>query len=218
MNVTAPIAEYERIHTKELRYIVERLEPLRRLVLAHAAPIEYVPGQPESLLTTVYLDTPEGTWSRGRSPVKFRCRTYQHPSLWWFELKRRIMSVVDKWRRPVAAPDLPDFINGRRRWARVERYTHRQPLIPLFGTRYFRTAFEWPGGLRLTLDRNVLYYTVDRRPPYRLISPIGGIEGYVVEVKSESAMPRWLADALAECHIDDFSKSKRALEALRERI
>ncbi len=210
-----PVAPNLLIHTRERRYWVEKIEPMRRLLLAHGAPLEYTPGRPETLLTTVYVDTPEGTWSQGISPVKFRCRSYQDPELWWFELKRRVAVVVDKWRRPVAASELAGLLTGANRSELIEHFTDGQPLIPLFGTRYYRTAFQWLDGLRVTVDRDISFHEVGRDAPYKFQRRLGGLEGFVIEVKADGMGPMWLAEALYECRINEFSKSKRALLALR---
>ncbi len=215
LETSNPVAPNLRIHTRERRYLVEKIEPMRRLLLAHGAPVEYTPGRTETLLTTVYLDTHEGTWSQGISPVKFRCRRYQDSESWWFELKRRVSGVVDKWRRPVAASALAALLTGANRPELIEHFTDGQPLRPLFATRYYRTAFQWPGGLRVTLDRDIAFYHVEQEAPFEFRRRMGGLEGYVIEVKVEGMGPLWLAEALVECRFNEFSKSKRALSALR---
>ncbi len=210
-----PAAPNLRIHTRERRYWVENIESMRRLLLAHGAPFEFTPGRSETLLATVYVDTPEGTWSQGISPVKFRIRSYEDPDLWWFELKRRVAAVVDKWRRPVAATALGGLLTGANRPELIEHFTDGQPLLPLFGTRYYRTAFQWLDGLRVTVDRNITFHEVGRDAPYQFKQQFGHLEGYVIEVKAEGVWPMWLAEELYESHINEFSKSKRALLALR---
>lgn len=201
-----------RIHRQEQRYIADNVLPLESLLLSRGKPIEYVPGRPETETTTLYLDTPAGTWSKGHSPLKFRCRSYQDPELWYFELKQRVNGVVDKWRQPVATSALAQMFAGPQRWAMVDRFIGSQPLQPVVAIRYRRVAFEWPN-LRVTLDRDVSFYLVAPEAPYALGRRIGGVAGVIVEVKPTGQIPAWLAITLNECRINEFSKSKRALAA-----
>lgn len=100
----------ERIHRQEQRYLVQDIAPLLNLLRVYSQPHEFVPGCPETEITSLYLDTPDGTWSKGNSSLKFRCRSYQDPALWWFEMKRRTEGTVDKWRRPMAVDTLPSLL------------------------------------------------------------------------------------------------------------
>lgn len=86
-----------RIRTRERRYILEADAAIERALRAQASPIEYLPGHSETAITTVYLDTTAGTWSRGLTQTKIRARSYQDPEHWWLELKRRQNERVDKW-------------------------------------------------------------------------------------------------------------------------
>src|SRR5262249_13940745 len=134
-----------RIRVCEQRHIVEDVAPLEQLLRAHGAPLEYVPGRPQTEITTVYFDTPEGTWSRGLSQTKFRARSYQDTELWWFEVKRREGSQVDKWRRSLSLDGLSVMLAGPRKWKPIKRVVGQQVLMPEFVVRCRRTAFEWPG-------------------------------------------------------------------------
>jgi hypothetical protein len=202
------------IHAREQRHLLPDVGPLGRLLLEHGAPIEYRPGRTETEVTTIYLDTAEGTWSRGLSPTKFRLRSYQDPQRRWLEVKRRLGTVVDKWRRPLDRAALGPVLDGSAPWKRIERLIGRQPLLPLVAVRYWRTAFEWPG-LRLTLDREVSFYTVDRGSACALDALVGGVVGFIVEVKREDGVPAWLDEALAPYRLEGFSKSRTALAAAR---
>src|SRR2546423_15705582 len=58
------------ISTNERRYILHDDATIERELRSSGAPVEYQPGRSETEITTVYLDTAEGTWSRGRSRTK----------------------------------------------------------------------------------------------------------------------------------------------------
>jgi hypothetical protein len=205
-----------RIRTREQRYIVEDVTPLEQLLRGHGPPLEYVPGRPETEITTVYFDTPKGTWSQGRSQTKLRTRSYQEPQQWWFELKRREGTCVDKWRRPMDVDAVHATLTGVRRWRPVARRIGGEPLQPLFGVRCRRTAFEW-SGLRVTLDRTVTFFAVDPTVPLQLAQPVGWVAGVVVEVKHEGENPDWLRSALDGRDARNHSKSRYAL-ALRDGV
>ena len=203
-----------RIKTRERRYIVDDVAPLEQLLREHGPPLEYVPGRPETEITTIYFDTREGTWSQGLSQTKLRIRSYQDPRQWWFELKRREGTRVDKWRRPMDVDAVLTTLTGARRWKPVARLVGDQPLQALFGVRCRRTAFEWPG-LRVTLDRSVTFFAVAPAVPLQLTHQVGRVSGVVVEVKREGENPDWLQSALDGRDARNYSKSRYAL-ALRD--
>jgi hypothetical protein len=203
-----------RIRTRERRYIVGADDPtLERLLRAQGPPIEYVPGRPETEITTIYFDTPEGTWSRGLTPTKIRARSYQDPDHWWLELKRRQNERVDKWRRPMEAADVVANLAGTRRWKRLARTVGESPLVPLFAVSCYRTAFEWLS-LRVTLDRGLTFYAVDPERPLQPTRRLGWVDGLVVEVKCEGEVPDWLQPGLEGHLASNYSKSRYALALL----
>lgn len=201
------------IHTRERRYLFPDAAAVDALLRTRLGPVEYVAGRPESRVATVYLDTPEGTWSAGRARTKFRCKSYDGGASWWFELKRRVGNVVDKWRRPVPPDALPALLGGGRRWEELRPFAGDRPLRPLAVVLYARTAFE-AGGLRVTLDRDVAFHRVSDGAPWAAGERIGGVAGVVVEVKRDGPVPAWLAPALKGRRAKDFSKSRRVLAAL----
>jgi hypothetical protein len=203
-----------RIQTSEQRYILQDVALVERLLLAHGRPIEYVPGQPESPITTIYFDTPEGTWSRHLTTTKLRARSYLDPTLWWFELKRREGTQVDKWRKPMTPGQVLSTLTAHRRWKRVASVAGESPLVPLFGVHVRRTAFEWDG-LRVTIDRDLRFFAVDPESPLRLDRQVGHLDGVVIEVKCQGEMPDWLGGMLDGREAIDYSKSRYSF-ALRE--
>ncbi len=199
------------IHTRERRFLIQDPSAVEALLRSRGTPIEYVSGQPESRVTTLYFDTAQGTWSRGRGATKFRCKIYGDAPTWWFELKRRAGIVVDKWRRPVTAAELQEVLAGTRRGEALTRFVGVEPLLPLAAVTYRRTAFEWPG-LRVTIDRDVRFHTVDGLEVEGLL---GELNRMIVEVKCQGALPEWLVSPLRASRAKAFSKSKRVLALLR---
>lgn len=205
-----------RIHTRERRYLLADAAPVEALLRTRGTPIEYVPGRPESAIHTLYLDTPEGTWSAGRTRTKFRAKRYGDSDTWWFELKRRRGNVVDKWRRPVPAPELPGLLSDPGRWPELAPFLQDRPLRPVAIVRYRRLAWEWDG-LRVTIDRDVDFHGVGDGDPLATGPKLGRMRASIVEVKRDGPVVAWLKGPLDAWRVSQFSKSRRALAALRER-
>jgi hypothetical protein len=203
-----------RIRTREHRYILDDVAAIERLLREQGRPVEYVVGRPETVITTIYFDTPSGTWSQGHSPTKLRARSYQDPDQWWFELKRREGARVDKWRRPMSVGKILATLAGPDRWKPVNKIAGPSPLAPVFGVQCRRTAFEWVG-LRVTIDRELRFFSVDEAKPLHLAQCRGSLAGTVVEVKREGEMPSWLDAVLTGSEAFGYSKSRYAL-ALRD--
>lgn len=199
------------IHTRERRFLIEDPAPVETLLRGRGTPIEYLPGEQESRVTTLYFDTAQGTWSQGRGTTKFRCKIYGDSPTLWFELKRRVGTMVDKWRRPVTAPELQEVLAGTRRGDALTRFVGSEPLLTIGAVTYRRTAFEW-SGLRVTVDRDVRFYAGGGLEPGR---PLGDLDRLIVEVKCAGALPAWLVPALRLSRARQFSKSKRVLALLR---
>lgn len=202
-----------RIRTRERRYIMEDDAALESVLRSQGTPIEYQVGQAATEITTIYLDTADGTWSHGHSQTKIRARSYDDPAHWWLELKRRQNECVDKWRRPLPTQAILDNLTGAHRWKRLMRHVGPVPLAPVFGVRCRRTAFEWLS-LRVTLDRDLTFFAGDPAAPLQLGRRLGHVEGLVVEVKCDGDMPQWLQPALAGRLAPIYSKSRYALALL----
>ena len=212
--VTRPVIR-KRISTKERRYHYGDVNTLLNFLRERTMPLEYVPGRTETHITTVYLDTYEGTWSVGRARNKLRCKNYQDPDLLWFEVKRRQGIKVEKRRQSIKPGDLPKVLDGIRRGPVLQKLIGHAPLMPLVAVRYRRTAFEWPG-LRLTVDRDLVFHAVLAGKPWKIGRSIGRKEGYVVEVKIDGPVPQWLRPALGGKSPQRFSKSRWSLLARRQ--
>ena len=167
--VTEPVIR-RRISTKERRYHFADVRPLYEFLLAHGAPLEYVPGRTASNITTVYLDTIEGTWSAGRSRFKFRCKNYEDPELHWFEIKRRQGLRVEKRRQSIAPGELPNVLTGLRRGAPAARASRAARAaggraLPPRGVRGARHPGDHRSGS--PLPRGWLRHTLDHRAVHR---------------------------------------------------
>jgi hypothetical protein len=204
-----------RIHTKERRFLFDDVTELERFLRERADPIEYVAGRPETQITTVYLDTPEGSWSVGKTKTKFRCKSYQDPNCWWFEVKQRRGVRVDKWRKQVDPKDLAPVLEGVQRGELLNRFIGRQPLIPLVAVNYRRIAFEIEDA-RITIDRQVSFYLAQSGVPWSIGRALGVKSGHVVEVKRDGGFPNWLRPAFEGHPRQRFSKSKWALLARKQ--
>jgi hypothetical protein len=197
------------ISTRERRHILQDDIAIKQVLRAHGAPVEYAPGRSETDITTIYLDTVEGTWSRGLSRTKIRARQYQGSADWWLELKRRQGEHVDKWRRPLSAGAVLENLAGVRRWTKLATLVEEVPLLPRFAVRCRRTAFEWPG-LRVTLDRDLAFCAGDPTMPLQPSRQLGWLDGIVVEVKCEGAIPTWLQPVLVDHLATNYSKPRYA--------
>ena len=200
------------VRHQERRFHLADARTLLGLLRGRGAPLEYVPGRPASDVTTVYLDTPFGTWSAGRTRHKLRVKNYDDPTQSWFEVKHRRGVQVDKRRQPVAPSELPLVLVGTQRGPLLRRLVGRAPLLPLVAVRYRRIAFEW-NGLRVTVDRDLRFHAVGTGTPWTVGACIGRRRGYVVEVKCDGPPPEWLRAALCGAHTQKFSKSRWALAA-----
>jgi len=129
---------------------------------------------------TLYLDTPEGTWSRGHGRSKVRLRNYNGERDWWVEVKPNSTGQVTKHRRIVQAQDR-DIL---------------EQLVPVAGVSYFRTEFEDDRSpLRVTLDRKVTFWQVPRNLQMAMGGegvPVDKLPAQVLETKSTQEMPGWL--------------------------
>lgn len=208
----APPAIRRTVHHQERRFHLGDARALLACLRERGAPIEYVPGHPASDITTVYLDTPFGTWSAGRTRHKLRVKNYDDPAQSWFEVKHRRGVRVDKRRQPVAPAALPPVLVGTARGPLLRRLVGRAPLLPLVAVRYRRIAFEW-GALRVTVDRDLRFHAVGTGTPWTVGPCIGRRRGYVVEVKHDGPPPDWLRTALRGGIAQKFSKSRWALAA-----
>lgn len=180
------------IHREERRFLIGAGDPQRQ-ALENGG----VPRLRTYRVQTLYLDTPDLSWSAGQSQEKLRLRQYNNETTWWFEVKSNTQGVVSKERRQVT----PSQID-------------RLGLKPIVMVQYYREEYEtgtdaldeyvegkeqlltrW---LRVTIDHNVTALQVPRdqspseamRRPLRTLATMMNL---VLEVKSgTNEVPSWL--------------------------
>ncbi len=221
---------------KEKKYMISPGQQNRLMSLAaeRLVPAEYA----DSLVTSVYLDTPDFSMI-GRSveagyegyayKEKLRLRCYGRAddgSTIFFEVKKKYLGMVSKRR---IATDLRGLEAYLREGILPEKsqimseldYTMRkngQPR-PVMLIAYDRQAYVSPDDpeLRVTFDRNVRFRTEDLDPRLgtagRRILPPGTL---LLEIKTAGSMPLWLAGALngADIRPSSFSKAGEALRII----
>lgn len=150
---------------------------------------------------TIYLDTPDGTWSRGLSQTKIRLRNYNSEMTWWIEVKYNVHGKVAKHRRILYPEDLRTLTS----------------LVPVVMVTYHRSEFESPHsapGLRVTVDNDLLVWRLPEgtiaEVMYVTGTPIAKLTRRVLETKGPSNFPAWLPLPKQW----DGSKSRYALAAL----
>jgi hypothetical protein len=151
---------------------------------------------------TIYLDTPDGTWSRGKSQTKIRLRNYNADMEWWIEAKTNINGETKKQRRRLFPEDIRILFM----------------LVPIAAVTYRRREFESQiasPGVRATIDRNVTVWELPEGPVDQIMHlpgrPIAKATGLILETKVAGPFPRWLPLPKEW----PGSKSQFALAALR---
>lgn len=185
-------------------------------------------------IVSLYLDSPDLQLCREslrghKNRFKLRIRSYtdepEYPR--FFEIKRRLNTVIMKSRARVMDRDVPALIAGlplppQKFKADVntinqfQLYTDSIQARPAVLVRYMRQAFEGDSSnrVRVTLDRE-LAYKITRRPEVRL----GGsgwqrnpftVNGVVLEIKFTGHFPVWLSDMVKYFNLRQRSISKYA--------
>lgn len=131
---------------------------------------------------TIYLDTPNGTWTKSKSQTKFRLRNYNDEEIWWMELKSNINDNVQKHRRRVELSEI-DHIG----------------LVPVVAVSYRRTEFESPESdveLRMTVDSNLECWKLPKLPVSQIRNnfnqKIEKLHWFIIETKGPKRFPSWL--------------------------
>jgi hypothetical protein len=165
-------------HHNEIRYLVGDPTLIRDMLKRHGVLGVY-------RVRTLYLDTPEGTWSvpsNSKFNLKMRLRSYNDENLLWLESKSRSKNGnVTKHRYIVSEPP-----RGYRTVAEV---------------RYRREAFQ-KSSLRVTVDTHI---TAIHANGLQTCFPRA-----VVEVKTKREPPKWLRKVLPDTP-DRWSKVRWAL-------
>ena len=181
-------------------------------------------------IVSLYLDSPDlklcresVTGKKNRFKLRIRGYTDDHAYPKFFEIKRRLNTVIVKDRHRVAPRDVERLLSGG---ALPEQYysTEQGPLKqflfymrcinahPIVQVRYNRRAYEDNSETRarVTFDRELCYRTCDKP-----IVTLGGtgwqrvpMRGVIVEIKFTSRYPAWLTRMVECLEIQSQSFSK----------
>lgn len=220
---------------RELKYRVDASEATRleRIVEANLPLRPRFRGERVTLVRGVYLDLADRSLTARslatpEDCLKVRYRHYEKPQMVratvehgvfvWIEVKVRLGEVVTKERVPFQGVYVPKLLLGEHPVpsdaSALGALLARGPLSPVVGVQYRRVAFEDERlGLRVTIDREI---TFQQPSAPGIPGPdVGILEDCVVEAKSATALPPWLASALAGTEAPGFSKFQVAISALR---
>ena len=179
-----------------------------------------------STICSLYLDTPDHLLIRNSIDArvykeKLRLRSYGIPGMQthvFLEIKKKFKGVVYKRREVLTLQEAMDYLEGgakpvdsqimREIDYAMHYYKHPRPAMLIA---YEREAYfdqDLPS-LRITFDTNVRYRDFDLRLEHghdgtRLLPD----DAILMEIKTDGAMPVWLARALSECNILPTSFSK----------
>ncbi len=207
---------------KKYRLTPAKKEALFQMVQSHLTP----DAHGRSTICSLYLDTPEHLIIRNSIDArvykeKLRLRSYGTPTPEehvFLEIKKKYKGVVYKRREVLPLDEAMSYIGGGEKplesqvMSEIDYAMHfyRQPQ-PAMLIAYEREAYfdrELPN-LRITFDTNVRYREDDLHLDHghhgTLLLPDDTI---LMEIKTDGAMPLWLARALSDCGILPTSFSK----------
>lgn len=179
-----------------------------------------------STISSLYLDTPDYLIIRNSIEAhsykeKLRLRAYGVPGpedKIFFEIKKKLQGVVYKRRVPMSLKDAESYLCTGKKPVQSQimneldyaMHFYRNPK-PAMLISYDREAFYGKdcSGVRLTFDSNVRYETESlslgcTNKGIGILPP----NHFILEVKTEGAMPLWLSHALNELEIYPASFSK----------
>lgn len=179
----------------------------------------------KSRIFSLYLDTPDYRLIRASIEAKtykekLRLRCYGTPnddSKVFFEIKKKFKGVVYKRRVAMTLSDAKNYIyNGRipedsqiMREIDYAMHFYNRPTPSTLIT-YDREAYYLKDApyVRITFDSNIKYQSGELFRETESVSPILSSDEYVLEIKTDGAMPLWLSHALDKCEILPSSFSK----------
>lgn len=130
----------------EVRYTMKNIDDVQKALDKKVRPAKYT-------VHTTYIDTADGTWTRGLTKTKFRLRSYPDDGGNYFETKRRMGDTVIKYRQE--AHQTQPIPAG---------------MVPVCEIQYTRIRYE-KGAFEVTIDCDIHDVNNNKVP------------GYVVEVK-----------------------------------
>ena len=179
----------------------------------------------KSRIFSLYLDTPDYRLIRASIEAKtykekLRLRCYGTPnddSKVFFEIKKKFKGVVYKRRVAMTLSDAKNYIyNGRipedsqiMREIDYAMHFYNRPTPSTLIT-YDREAYYLKDApyVRITFDSNIKYQSGELFRETENTRPILSSDEYVLEIKTDGAMPLWLSHALDKCEILPSSFSK----------
>ena len=200
------------------------------IAVAAELPRRRFPGGERTLVTTVYLDRPDGALGRRvlagvGSMARLRLKAYRGAgaagpvAALALEVKRTRGGRTRKVRAWLAPSELPIVLSHApaSRWRGLHLARLVPVAVPSCVLSYERTVYEAEGGeLRVTVDRRLGAETPSEAVIERLsrgevpkVAPAAGAP-VVVEVKSLGRLPPWLAE-LVKGSTGSFSKLAWAL-------
>ena len=179
----------------------------------------------KSRIFSFYLDTPDFRLIRASIEAttykeKLRLRCYGTPnddSKVFFEIKKKFKGVVFKRRVSMSLTEANDYIsNGilpfdsqimREIDYAMHFYNHPTPSTLIT---YDREAYYVKNAphIRITFDSNIRYQADDCFYETENGRQILSDGEYILEIKTDGAMPKWLSNALDKCEIRPSSFSK----------
>ena len=213
-------------------YIFKRIEKKYRISLTDKENLlseisdKLIPdSHGKSRIFSLYLDTPDYRLIRASIEAKtykekLRLRCYGTPnddSKVFFEIKKKFKGVVYKRRVAMTLSDAKNYIyNGRipedsqiMREIDYAMHFYNRPTPSTLIT-YDREAYYLKDApyVRITFDSNIKYQSGELFRETESVSPILSSDEYVLEIKTDGAMPLWLSHALDKCEILPSSFSK----------
>ncbi len=221
MRTIADIYTFKRVE-KKYRVTAQDKENLLSEIGDHLIPDSHG----KSTICSLYLDTPDFLLIRNSIAArtykeKLRIRSYGTPDengRVFFEIKKKFKGVVYKRRVSMTLAQAENYIEHGLRPEESQIMSeidyamgfYRQPK-PRMLIAYERDAFyvkDMPN-LRITFDSNIRYRQEDLFLEHgnkgKTLLPE---DVYIMEVKTDGAMPLWLSHALAKCEILPSSFSK----------
>ena len=179
----------------------------------------------KSRIFSFYLDTPDFRLIRASLEAttykeKLRLRCYGTPnddSKVFFEIKKKFKGVVFKRRVSMSLTEVNDYIsNGilpfdsqimREIDYAMHFYNHPTPSTLIT---YDREAYYVKNAphIRITFDSNIRYQADGRFYETENGRQILSDDEYILEIKTDGSMPKWLSNALDKCEIRPSSFSK----------
>jgi hypothetical protein len=219
----------------ELKYLISAAQvmAIEQFVTPYMGLDRYSKLQPDGYypIVSLYLDSGDlqlcrETLTAKQNRFKLRIRGYsddqQYPL--FFEIKRRINTVIMKSRAKVRHADLVNVMSGRRVHIQADQesldqfqlYVASLGARPMVLIRYVRKAFESESEnrVRVTFDRQLCYKVTDETKVY--LSGSGwrhnyvNMEGIILEIKFTGHFPSWLTSMIRYLNLQAQGISKYA--------